>query len=430
MKRSRPRSIAQRGVGALSVVAMLLLITLLSLTYLNRGVAFEQRSAAGQVRATVALEAAEAGLEWASGMLNQPLDVSADCTTLGTANGGFRRKYVLTKWNDAVTPTTDVVSAVARPACRLTAAGVSCSCPAANTATVPTIAGEGASFAVGFEDVAGDAEAVRIISWGCAPTSGGQACNAANAASADANARVEAVLKLKPVLRAAPAAALTCGTTCELGGSYNLVNTDVNTNGVLVNAGDSITSGPGVSLTTLPGQPARNASIGYDASLSDVASRDTTCTHSGMFNAYFGSTVEQYRSAASTKVLSCSSATDCESKLTTAYDAGWRAFYFDTDLQLSGNRTLGSANEPVALVTGSNLTINGTWDIYGLLFSNNADLNALGTGAAILHGAQISCAAYRNNGNGTITYDAEVLRRVRLQSGPMARVPGSWRDFD
>ena len=75
------------------------------------------------------------------------------------------------------------------------------------------------------------------------------------------------------------------------------------------------------------------------------------------------------------------------------------------------------------------LDINGTWDIYGLVFSNSADINDMGTGSASIHGAQIACAAYKNNGNGTTQYDADALRNARRYTGMMVRVPGSWRDF-
>ena len=148
-----------------------------------------------------------------------------------------------------------------------------------------------------------------------------------------------------------------------------------------------------------------------------------------MFKAYFGTTIEAYRNAPSTRVLSCSGASDCSSRLDAAYNDGWRSFYFESDLHLSGNATLGSQQEPVTIVTPNAMDINGTWDIYGLIFSNSAHWNDLGTGSATIHGAQISCAAYQNNGNGTLTYDAEALKNARRLNSLLVRVPGSWRDF-
>lgn len=424
------RGTRERGLATMSVIVLLLAATMLALFYLNRGVVYEQRTSANQWRSTQALEAAEAGIEWANGMLNAPYDIGADCQFLTSANISFRKKYVMTEWDDAAAPSSDIVPAVAQPACRLTSTGRVCSCPAADVADVSTIDDTGASFSVAFAAVAGDAEAVRVTAWGCAATEGGTACHADNAADADANARVEVILKLKPVLRAAPATPLTCGTSCTVGGSYNITNADVPTNGMLINAGTSITTAPGVSLSTLPGQPTNNALIGDDQSLSDLSSADPDCSNSGMFQAYFGTTIESYENAPTTKVLSCGSAADCKAALNSAYADGWRSFYFSTDLHLSGNDTLGSAADPVTLVTPNAIDINGNWTIYGLIFSNSASFNDLGTGSATVEGAQISCAAYKNNGNGTLNYNADALKNARRFSALMVRVPGSWKDFD
>jgi hypothetical protein len=73
--------------------------------------------------------------------------------------------------------------------------------------------------------------------------------------------------------------------------------------------------------------------------------------------------------------------------------------------------------------------VNGNFAIFGLIFSNDANWNDLGTGSATIHGAQVSCAAYNNNGNGTLQYDPLALSNVRRMTGILVRVPGSWRDF-
>ncbi len=418
------------GAGSLMVIMLLLIATTLGVLYLNRTLIFEQRTSANLLRATQAQEAAEAGIEWATGMLNAPYDIDGTCSFLTTTNVSFRKKYVMTMWNDATTPSSTIVASDARPGCRTVGATTTCDCPAANTATAPTIAGIGTSFSLRFEAVGADSEAVKVTSWGCAATNGGQVCNTSNTAAADANARIEVVLKLKPVLRAAPSSPLTCGTSCTIGGSYNVANTDLPTNGTLVNACTTITTANGVSLTTLPGQPTANALIANDASLCALSSTDATCSNSNMFKAYFGSTIEQYRRLPTTKIISCGSTADCKSKVDTAYADGWRSYYFDTDLHLSGNSTLGSAADPVTLVTPHAIDINGNWVIYGLVFSNSATWNDLGTGSAILEGAQISCAGYSNNGNGTANYNAQALLNARRFSALMVRVPGSWKDFD
>ncbi|MBI5258735.1 MAG: hypothetical protein HY855_19680 [Burkholderiales bacterium] len=424
---------AQQGASTLVVTLLLLFAGSIAALYVNRGVLFEQRASANQMQATLAQEVAEAALEWAAGMLNSPFDIGADCAFLTTTNQSFRKKYVLTQAN-AATPSTDVVPATnVFPGCKVntTTGALTCNCPAVPGAGATAVAALGSalepSFTVAFEAVAGDAEAVKLTVYACSAQAG--SCASTNFAAADGNARVTALLKLRPLLRAMPSAPLTCGTSCTVGGSFNIVNQDVATNGILVNAGTTISTAPGTTMTTLQGQPTQNALVGSDASLAALSSADPTCDNSQMFNAYFGTTVPKYKNAPSTKVLSCGSASDCKSKLQGAYDDGWRSFYFDSDLQLSGSNTFGTAADPITIVTPNAIKINGNNEFYGMIFSNSADWNDIGTGSAVIHGAQVTCAAYNTNGNGTIDYDPDALKNARRMTGLMVRVPGSWRDF-
>lgn len=423
----------QRGFGTLTVTLILLFCASLGALFVNRGVLFEQRTSANQMQSMLAQEVAEAGLEWATGMLNSPFDIGADCAFLTTTNVSFRKRYVLTNFN-AAPPSTDVAPATnVFPGCKIdpTTGVTTCGCPAAPAAGTTTVAGLGAavqpSFTVAFEAVPGDADAVKVTSYACSAQAA--ACSSTNFASADGNARLTMTLKLRPLLRAMPSAPLTCGTSCTVGGSFNVVNQDVSTNGILINAGTTISTSPGTSATTLQGLPAQSAMVPNDASLASLSSSDPTCANSGMFNAYFGSTIEQYKRSPSTKVLSCGSSSDCKSKLQGAYDDGWRSFYFDSDLQLSGNNTFGTEADPITLVTPNAIKINGNNIFYGMIFSNSSDWNDIGTGSALIYGAQVTCAAYNTNGNGTVSYDVEALKNVRRLTGLMVRVPGSWRDF-
>lgn len=426
----RPRA-PQRGFSALVISVVLMVCMAIGLMYANSGVLFEQRTSANLSQAELAFEAAEAGIEWATGMLNAPYDIGADCAFLTTTNVSFRKRYVMTKFN-AAPPTTDVVPATnAFPGCKLANNGLTCSCPAVPAAGATAVASLGAallpSFTVAFEAVAGDPEAVKVTSYGC--TAGAAACSSTSFGAADGNARVTAILKLRPVLRAVPAAPLTCGTSCTVGGSYAITNQDLATNGILINAGTTISTAPGTTTTTLPGLPAANAEIGGDASLSKLSSSDPTCANSQMFNAYFGSTIAQYQNDPSTKTLSCNSANDCQTKLSNAYADGWRAFYFTSDLQLSGNNTYGTQTDPITIVTQNSIKINGTNTFYGLIFSNDSNWDDLGTGNSKIFGAQVSCAGFKSNGNGTLSYDPAALNNARRFTATMVRVPGSWRDF-
>lgn len=422
----------QRGAGMVATTLILLFAISLAVLYVNRGVLMEQRSAGNQSQATLAHEVAESGLEWAIGMLNAPYDIGADCSFLTTTNLSFRKRYAMRNWNASPSSTDIVPATTTYPGCKINPAtgALACSCP-----NVPTTGNATASlgtavapgFTLAFEAVSGDTEALRVTVFACSAQDG--ACTQTTFGAADGNARISAIVKLRPMLRATPSAPLTCGTSCTVGGSYNIINQDVSTNGILINAGTTISTAPGTTTTTLQGQPSQNAMVGGDTSLSSLSSRDTTCSNSQMFNAYFGTTLSQYRNSPSTRVLSCGSASDCKTKLDSAYNDGWRAFYFDSDLQLSGNNTYGSQADPITLVTPNAITINGNNVFYGLIFSNNSDWNNIGTGSATIYGAQVTCAAFNSNGNGTVSYDPDALRNARRMTGIMVRVPGSWRDF-
>lgn len=423
----------QRGGATLLVTMILLFSTSIIMLYLNRSILFEQKTSANQMRSTMALEMAEAGMEWATGMLNTAYDIDANCSFLTTTNISFRRKYIQTQWNDATHPTTDVIPATTTyPGCKIN--------PETNvrTCSCPTVPGSGSAtaalgtsvqpgFTVSFSTTS-DPEAVRIIVTGCTAQAG--ACTPANASNSDATTTVSAILKMRPLLRAAPASPLTCGTSCQVGGSYNIVNRDVSTGGILVNAGATITQGNGTSYASIPGQPTANALVGNDSSLSALSSNDATCSNSSMFSAFFGSTIAEYAASPMTKTIpGCGSASDCGSLVDTAYNDGWRSFYFpDGFARNNSSGSLGSASDPVTLVSAAGFDLNGNIDIYGMIFSNSANVNDLGTGTADIHGALVTCAAYDNNGNGTLEYDPDVLKGVRRSTGALVRVAGSWTD--
>jgi hypothetical protein len=433
----------ERGVATLTVALLLLFVASLATLYVNRGVLVEQRASAVQMQSSQTLEAAEAAVEWATGMLNSTYFIGPDCkpTTVGTDKRTFRERYALTKAYDAASPTTDMFPSTANPGCKVDPAtgALTCSCPTAGAAVLGSA--QQPSFTVAFEAIPDPsnpavnlADAVKITAWACAAQAVGckpyEAGETDGYNTAEGHQRVTAVLKLGPAPRI-PSAPLTCGTSCLVSGSFNIVNKDVATNGVLINAGTTITVKGGAEngLESLEGQPVANAQIANDQSLLNLSSKDPTCDKSAMFMAYFSMTIEQFRDATTTTKISCSSAADCKSKLDAAIEGGSNSFYFETDLQLSGNNTFGTRARPITIVTPNAIKINGDNTFYGLIFSNSADWNDIGTGSAKIYGAQVTCAAYNTNGNGTLEYDPEALKNTRRTSAPLVRVPGSWRDF-
>jgi hypothetical protein len=441
-----------RGLSTLAVTVLLLFSSSIVVFYLNRGIIFEQQTAAHQVRSTLAFETAEAGIEWATGMLNRPNDIQAgDCGLLATTHTSFRRKYIQTGWpgssNVAVTATTF-------PGCKVNGTTLYCSCPdvpvtgeavADPDPLIPNVVGKTLpSFTIAFSNVLDpvtggtDPRAVRMTATGCTAQSGmckpATAGSSATTGAADSSASVSVILKLAPTLRAVPAAALTCGTSCNVGDAVTITNDEVASNGYLVNAGTRITSGNGTTYATIPGRPAENALIANDPSLAALSSADPTCTNSAMFRAFFGATLAAYAAAPDTKVIpNCTSASTCGMLVSSAYDDGWTNFYFPDGLSLDGSAPLSvlGTTDPgggVILVTPASIRIDGNITINGMLFSNDSNINNLGTGAVRTNGAIVTCAAYANQGKGTLRYNSNALGGSGLAPGVMVRVPGSWRD--
>jgi hypothetical protein len=433
----------QRGAAALAASMLLLFASSIVVFYLNRGLLFEQKTSANQLRSTAAFEVAEAGIEWATGMLNRPYDIDASCNLLATANVSFLRRYIQTGYpgNTGVQVTTNTF-----PGCKVNGTTLDCRCPAPSGSEQVANPGTAlqSSFTVAFSPVndpatgSQDPTAVRVTSTGCTPQAGMckplTAGSAATTGAADANATVSVILKLNPTLRAAPSAALTCGTSCYVGGAYTVKNEEVLSNGYLVNAGTTIDQSPAAlsRYQTIPGQPVQNALIPSDSSLSSLAAGG--CSNSAMFSAYFGSTLAQYIASPEVKSLpGCDNPSTCGGLINTAYNEGWRSFWFPDGMSLNNSApfsVLGAAaaGQGVNLVSDQGININGNITINGLLFSNSIDTNDLGTGTANINGAMIACNSYNNNGSGTLAYNSAALGGTGLRPGLMVRVPGSWRD--
>jgi len=431
----------QRGAATLLVTMLLLFSTSIIMLYLNRSILFEQKTSANQMRSTMAMEMAEAGMEWAIGMLNTAYDINASCDLLATTNTPFRKKYIQTKWHAATGQTTNIEPATnTYPGCKINGNVRTCSCPAVPTSD-NAIASLGTNVLPGFtvtfskvvdpnEPTKFEEEAVRVSVTGC--TAQADVCTPDTSGASDATATITSIVKMRPLLRAAPAAPLTCGTSCAINGSYNIVNKDLTTSGILVNAGTTITAGGNEAshFNTIPGQPYQNALVGNDSSLSVLASADPTCSNSAMFSTYFGTTITQYAASPMTKTIpGCSNANTCGNLVDTAYNDGWRSFYFpDGFARNNSSGSLGTATDPVTLVSASGFDVNGNINIFGMIFSNSSNINDVGTGTANIRGAMVTCAGYNNNGNGTLEYDADVLKGVRRSTGVLVRVPGSWTD--
>jgi hypothetical protein len=428
----------QRGVGSL-VIALILLFSMSMIAFfVSKSLIFEQRTSANQYRSTKAFEAADAGIEWATAMLNDIRFADNACVPLGAgATQSFRTRYLAYSTASGFTPVSTV-----QPGCRISVtAGVpalNCACPAAGnpalaSATDPT-------FTVKFEAVNSttlpngtpDAESVLVTSYGC--TSADPRCVPGATGTADGYQKISVILKLKPSIQSVPAAAITTGGSLKLTSSAStVINTDVESNGLLVDAGAGInnTAVAGCTgsfkdfqtATTLPGTPWQNAMVQNDASLAALSA-----DANAMFQSYFGSTILQFKQDRSTKILSnCSPKSQPYSDYLAAYNNGFRAFYTDCAFDAGGN--LGSLADPVVLVTTGELKFNGGESIFGMVYGDQAVWDQVGLGNGSITGALVVRGSYCANANATYSYNGDALKKIRGTTGTLVRVPGSWKDF-
>ena len=421
----------QRGMGTLAVSLILLVVMTLVAFAASNTMLFEQKTSANQLRATKAFEAAEAGIEWATSMLNDVQYINASCT-LGAvgATQSFRTKYLPYDPSSGFTPT-----ASAQPGCSMSmTSGLpvrNCSCP--NSGTDPTLnSATDATFAVKFQavnstnvpDGTPNTESVLVTSYGC--TSADARCVPGATGTADGFQKISVILKLRPGLRAMPPAAITAGGNVALGSAASsIINTDPASNGILVNTGGTCCGGQDfASASTLPGSPVKNAFVTSDTSLSSLsASQD------GMFQSIFGTTVAQFKADIGTKVLTAGvCGGNCEAAFNAEYAKGYRAFYLEDAMQVSSG-TIGTAANPVILATSANIRFNGGTDVWGLIYADSANWDPTGLGSGTMNGAIVTRNNFSANGNPQFKYDADALAKTRGLTGSLLRVPGSWKDF-
>ena len=192
MSRLRPGLPRRHQAGAATLVVVMVLFFIISLVaaYTSRNLIFEQRTSTNQYRSTQALEAAEAGMEWAISMLNHGRITDSCTTSTSGADPSFRQRYlVVDPVTGKITPVLSGAGVSLQPSCVFTPAGWSCSCPTSGlpSLTAPTDAGVWPAFRVRFRPVAGEsgsplvprqASVVRLEVVGCTRVdpAGGEQC--------------------------------------------------------------------------------------------------------------------------------------------------------------------------------------------------------------------------------------------------------------
>jgi len=415
----------QRGAATLIVVMILFFIMAMMAGFANRNLIFEQRIASNYYRSGVALEAAEAGSEWALARLNGT-HVNATCTGAG-ATTTFRQRYI------DIEPSTRVLKPIVQAnvsaSCvRVADQGWECQCPAGGwvAADVAAATQMQPSFDVSF-GATGRPGVVSIIANGC---TGSQSdlCRTDPAAANQqllgaAVVRVEAALV--SALKMPPATPLTVRQTVTDGvGALGLHNSDPRSSGLLLLTGGAAPVLNDDRLDSLPGTPGQQALISGDLTLGDV-----NLTDNKMFAMFFGMAPDQYQTQPAIRSVPCVAGVDCSGLLLAAYNRGVRIAWVNGPLTLTTNVTLGTPTAPMLLVVNDAVNIDAPLIFNGLLYARgNIVWNNSSGQLALLKGAMIGAGTFTATGRVDLWYEGAIIDILSNAMGSFVRVPGSWWD--
>ena len=408
---------SQRGVAALVAVVLLYSAMAVIVVFTNRNLIFEQKTSANQYRSTMAMETAEAGLEWATAMINKSGKISSACVdSAAVGDVQFRDKY-LTWTSSTKTWAVSGVSGSVVASCVTSLSGTdwTCSCPAAGTAptaAAPSVGGFKPGFAIAFVTNAAT-RSVDLISTGCTSAINSSAC------TGDATASVRVTIANVPALATAPGAPLTARGAVSIGNAaLGVENGDPSTAGVTINAGMGIDA-TNLRITTTPGTPPTTTLVGNDDSL-----RSTT--EDQMFQTYFNVPKQTWKDSVADAVLTCPCT---ETDVANALAGNKRKLWLEGNLVMNSNQTFGSVTDPFIMVVNGTTQMRGTIVVYGIVYSTAIAWDSTGGGGALMVGAAISEGGYTGNGTPDYYYDPRVINNLTTIPGRFVRVPGSWRDF-
>jgi PilX N-terminal len=463
----------QRGLATLLVVMVLFFIVAMVAAYTSRNLVFEQRASANQYRSTQALEAAEAGMQWALAMLNSGR-IGDDCQPVtDEAKSTFSARYITSVKFDKkfVLPAEPLL-----PRCTLDASTGkwSCSCPSEASADLPGVASSTAAgqpfFRIKLKLRDPRNDILEVESVGC--TRADASCLLASnpqAPAGDAMAIVTSLVTLRSGLSAPPGAAITAAGSIDGGdaalaqGPLTAVNDNPGeapfaiTDGATFNAGGAITRN--YVAETLPGTPAKESLRDKDKVLVSINAADystlvpSRTVHDRFFSIVFGMWPDTYRAQPSVVRINCGGGCTSANINTLVDRFPGRAIWVSGGAGggLVINADIGSSpgvsdpttqtlldsevatKGPVLLIVEGNLTLSsGT--VHGLVYHRKRPASASanwsrGAGTTTIKGALMTEGNIAAGGSQTVIYDAALLNRLHTRVGTYVRVPGSWRDF-
>ncbi|MFN0184962.1 MAG: PilX N-terminal domain-containing pilus assembly protein [Aquabacterium sp.] len=416
----------QRGAAALTVVMVLFFIMALVAGYSSRNLIFEQKTSANTYRATQAMEAAEASIEWAITMLNGGR-ITATCTP--SANNGdntFRERYLTLMDDGHVDFRRWMKNGVEAPlvaGCVRGAAGLVCSCPTAADPTLVAPAQQPApAYALAFENA--DAPGtVRILAAGCSFIgSDGRQCLGVPSGSvsdtdADAVSQIIGQVALVRALPAPPVAALTAGNRIQAAGVLEVSNVDPKT-GITVRSATSVVAA--TPRYVLPAGTPGDGKVTDDAALLSLVAADR------LFVSLFAMDRATFRRQPAAVRVDCPQSCGGDRLATAVANNPGRVIWVQGDIDLDQDGALGSAAQPTMVLVDGRATLSAQVVLTGLLHARNVDWNAT-PGSAVI-GAVVAEGDFIATTDARVAYDAAVLDLIRRGHGSYVRVPGSWWD--
>jgi hypothetical protein len=460
----------QRGVGAVLVVMVLFFVVSLMAAYTSRNLIFEQKTSANQTRATMAFEAADAGIEWTLAQLNGGL-VNDSCGN-GTAgvDNSFQQRYLSANANGDFTRVSRAVDSW--PTCVFNGTDWTCRCPNGTADTPPDSVGTGPapSFRVWpatteptsptsspYAATAFPRPAIFSLgSAGCSvlpananlDSMGGAVASNSNclsflprAAFGEGVGTSRVYLGLRSGLVSPPSVPLTVRdaiTTSPGAAKLRVVNTDLPSGGFTVNTSAPLT--PALfDARTIPGTPGSASFLDQDQRLVFLLSTGPAPLSAAerMFVAVFGMKRQTYRDQPGLRVCSA----PCSSALINNLLANNPNRIIWVEGALTLDASIGSPAAPVLLIINSDsLTLNTGVQITGFVYMAGAastiSLPAASpapsiVGALVAEGSLTAsyAAAPAAGQELTIVYDPVSLNLLRTTYGSWVRVVGSWRDF-
>lgn len=407
----------QHGGASLAVTLMVAVALSLLAAMAHHALLAEQRMAANQHRATVAFDAAEAGIDWVLARLNDGSPHPASCTAgeAASRDGAFRDRHaglpdMQGRWQPpGLLGTCTLQAGTWQCTCDGSSAGSHTSGPpAASSSPAPR-------FSVSLQ--AGDPpHTLRVVATGCAVGAPNAPCAAQSTPDASAAARITVDIGHLPALAHAPVAALTVRGALSPSARWTLVNRDP-ASGITLHTGAAATT-QHLTLQTVPGTPAPASVIDADVPLRDTAP-------ARFFASLFRLDKPNWVALPTVRRIPCTSA--CDSAVRQAVADGARQLWLDGGLSLADAATIGSPSRPVLLVADGPVRLSARATVHGLVYTTSAEWHD-GSGAAI-HGAVVAEGALNGPGGSTVHHDAAVLAALHRATGTFARIPGSWRDF-